>query len=203
MLKVGLTGGIGCGKSTVCRLFADLGVPIIDADVIARQLVEPGRLALRELSEIFGAEILEPDGCLNRAALRQIVFADEGRKRQLDGVMHPLIYREIENQVGRLSAPYCMLAIPLLVEAGWQVMVDRVLLVDCPPALQLQRVMQRDRVTADQAGAIMAAQADRAQRLAAAHDVIDNAFGPECLAEQVKNLHNSYLLLATARTTSA
>ncbi len=203
MLKIGLTGGIGSGKSTVADLFADLGVPVVDADVIARQLVQPGQPALQQLVETFGGDILDAQGALNRAELRRRVFADAGLKQQLDALMHPLIFTEIENAVSRLQQAYCLIAIPLLTETGKRYSVDRVLVVDCSPALQLQRVLSRDKVDRAEAEAIIAAQARREQRLAIAHEVIDNSGPLANLAEQVKNLHNSYLFLASARTTSA
>lgn len=198
-----MTGGIGSGKSTVCRLFADLGVPIVDADVIARQLVEPGQYALAQLAGAFGTAILNQDGSLNRAMLRQLVFADAQYKQQLDAIMHPLIFKEMDAQVAGLQALYCILVIPLLVETQHNYALDRVLLVDCPEHVQIQRVMNRDKVSREQAMAGIAAQASRQQRLALADDVIDNTATAEHLAEQVKSLHNSYLLLATAGTTSA
>ena len=203
MFRVGLTGGIGSGKSTVCQLFADLGVAIVDADVVARQLVEPGQPALAKLATAFGTSILNRDGSLNRAELRQLAFADTQHKQKLNAIMHPLIHDEIEAQVARLQVPYCILAIPLLLEAQKSYNVNRVLVVDCPEHLQLQRVMARDQVSQEQVLAIIAAQASRQQRLTAADDVIENTASTSRLAEQVKILHNSYLLLATARTTSA
>ncbi|MCQ8104262.1 dephospho-CoA kinase [Methylomonas sp. SURF-2] len=203
MLRVGLTGGIGSGKSTVCRLFAGLHVPIIDTDVIARQLVEPGQPALSLLAEVFGKEIIKADGSLDRARLRQLAFSDLRQKRQLDAIMHPLIFKEVVAQIAGLTAIYCLVVIPLLVETQNDYILDRVLLVDCPESMQIQRVMDRDGVGREQAMAVIAAQASRRQRLALAHDVIDNAVTADRLAEQVKRLHNSYLLLATAGTTSA
>lgn len=203
MLRIGLTGGIGSGKSTVCNLFAEFGVPIIDADVIARQLVAPGQPVLTQLAEVFGKAILQQDGSLNRAALRQLAFSDAQNKQKLDEIMHPLIYAEIEKQIASLQSPYCIMAIPLLLETRKKHVVDRVLVVDCPPSLQLKRVKHRDNVDEEQAKAIISLQADRDTRLAAADDVIDNSAGQTDLAEQVKNLHNSYLLLATSGTTSA
>lgn len=203
MFKVGLTGGIGCGKSTVCGLFADFGVPIVDADVIARQLVAPGQPALAKLAATFGESIINSDGTLNRAGLRQLVFSEPQDKQRLDAIMHPLIYNEMEAAVRRLQKAYCIMAIPLLVETQKKHVVDRVLVVDCPLEIQLQRVVDRDRVELSQAEAIIACQATRQQRLAVADDIVDNSTTPESLAEQVKSLHNSYLLLATARTTSA
>lgn len=203
MLKIGLTGGIGSGKSTVCKLFAELGVPIVDADVIARQVVQPGQPALRKLAETFGQDILDVGGALHRAELRRRVFADARLKQQLDAIMHPLIYAEIDRAVQHLRSPYGIIAIPLLLETGKRYAVDRVLVVDCPVETQLQRVLNRDQISREQAEAIIATQASRQQRLAAADDVIDNSATPASLAEQVKSLHNSYLFLANARNTSA
>lgn len=203
MLRIGLTGGIGCGKSTVCQLFTEHGAPIIDADVIARQLVEPGQVALQKLTANFGDAILNTDGTLNRTELRQLAFSDQKHKQQLDAIMHPLIYAEIEAQTARLHTPYCIMAIPLLLETQQKPVVDRILVVDCPSALQLQRVLGRDNISIQQAEAIIATQVDRQQRLSAANDVIDNSSTLDHLAEQVKNLHNSYLFLASARTTTA
>ena len=202
MLKIGLTGGIGSGKSSVSQLFGDLGVPIIDADIIARQLVQPGQFALRELTEIFGEAILNQDGSLNRAELRHRAFSDPKIKQQLDAMMHPLIYREIGTQAARLQCPYCIIVIPLLLETKKSHVVDRVLVVDCLPKIQLQRVLERDNISQQQAMAIIASQIDRAQRLAGADDIIDNSKSRANLAEQVKNLHNLYLILANTRTTS-
>lgn len=203
MLKIGLTGGIGSGKSTVCALFADLGVPIIDADVIARQLVEPGQVALAALVTCFGNSILNQDGSLNRALLRQKMLADSEVKRQLDAIMHPLVYQKIGSALESLPDEYCIIAIPLLVETRQTHLVDRILVIDCPLEVQMERVLARDNVSREQAAAIIAAQANRDQRLAVADDVIDNADSAAHLAEQVKTLHNLYLLFATARTTSA
>lgn len=203
MLKVGLTGGIGCGKSTVCALFADLGIPIIDADIVARQLVEPGQAALQKIVENFGDSLLLEDGRLNRSALRQRIFGSPVEKQQLESILHPLIYAEIEAQIDRLESDYCVLAIPLLLETQHKYQVDRILVVDCSTDRQIQRVITRDNVDENQVAAIIASQASRQQRLAAADDVIDNSGAVQQLAEQVKTLHNSYLLLATARKFSA
>ena len=203
MLKIGLTGGIGSGKSTVCGLFADLGVPIVDADIIARQLVEPGQPALTRLADAFGAGILNTDGTLNRAELRARTFSDARVRQQLDAIMHPLVYNEIESVVTYLQTAYCIIAIPLLLETQKKHAVDRVLVVDCSVEAQIRRVLDRDKIKREQAEAIIAAQVDRQQRLAAADDVIDNSTNLAHLAEHVKKLHNLYLLLATTRTISA
>jgi len=203
MLKIGLTGGIGSGKSTVCRLFAEFGVPIVDADLISRQLVEPGQPALSIIAEAFGHEMLDQDGGLNRAKLRDVVFADADKKRELDGIMHPLVYAQIAEDVRALSADYCVIAVPLLLESKNPYAVDRVLLVDCPVEAQIARVIARDKLTRQQVQAIIDSQMSRHERLGKADDVIDNIAGTEQLAEQVKRLHNSYILLATVRTQSA
>lgn len=203
MLKIGLTGGIGSGKSSVCSLFAEYGVPIVDADVIARQLVEPGQPALETIAETLGRSLLNADGSLNRAQLRTRIFGDRQLKQQLEAILHPLIYARIAAVLAELDAIYAIVAIPLLVETGKTKIVDRVLLVDCPRDIQIQRVVTRDRVSESQAAAIIAAQADRQQRLNYADDVIDNSGAPSLLAEQVKSLHNSYLLLAKDRTSPA
>lgn len=203
MLKIGLTGGIGCGKTTVCRLFADLGVPVVDADLIARRLVEPGEPALQAIVQTFGADMLKTDGSLDRPKLREAIFADPEQKRRLDAIMHPRVYASIAADVAALQADYCLIAVPLLLESKNPYVVDRILVVDCPQPLQIERVVTRDKLSAEQAQAIVASQMPRPERLARADDVIDNSAGPELLAEQVKSLHNSYIFLATARTPSA
>ncbi|WP_415879767.1 dephospho-CoA kinase [Methylomonas sp. TEB] len=203
MLKIGLTGGIGSGKSTVCRLFAEFGVPIVDADLIARQLVEPGQPALSMIARSFGQQMLNQDGSLNRARLRDAVFTDADKKRELDGIMHPLVYGKIAEDVRELTADYCIIAVPLLLESKNPYVVDRVLLIDCPVDLQIARVTARDKLTRQQVQAIIDSQMSRPERLSKADDVIENIAGPEQLAEQIKRLHNSYTLLATVRTQSA
>lgn len=203
MLKIGLTGGIGSGKSTVCHLFQELGVSIIDADIVARQLVEPGLPALIQLVEHFGRQILNADGSLNRAKLRDLVFVDPDKKRQLEGILHPLVYSRIAAEIAQLQGNYCIVAVPLLLETGQAHSVDRVLVVDCSVEAQLARVISRDKLGKDQVLAIIASQIPREQRLTLADDVIDNSATPLQLAEQVKRLHNSYNLLATARISSA
>ncbi len=203
MLKIGLTGGIGSGKTTVCRLFTDLGVPLIDADVIARQLVEPGQPGLTKLADTFGNAFLNPDGTLNRALLRQRAFSDSVTRQQLDEIMHPLVYAQITDILDTLSAVYCIIAVPLLIETKKTGFVDRVLVVDCPFETQLERILYRDKVSREQAEAIISIQASRQQRLERADDVIDNSSAPSNLAEQVKRLHNLYLFMATTRTISA
>ncbi|MDD4914363.1 MAG: dephospho-CoA kinase [Methylococcales bacterium] len=203
MLKVGLTGGIGCGKSTVCKQFQALDVKIIDADLIARQLVEPGQPVLTQLAECFGKQILQADGSLNRALLREMVFQDAEKKQRLENIMHPLIYDRIAIEAENLPGKYCIIAVPLLLETGHKHIVDRVLLVDCSIETQLERVMRRDKLDREQILSIIACQMPRQERLKWADDIIDNSTSTVRLAEQIKRLHNSYILLATARTSSA
>ena len=203
MLKIGLTGGIGSGKSTVCRLFQALGVCIIDADHIARQLVAPGQPALDLLIKQFGVQILQTDGTLHRAALRDLVFADPEKKRHLEQILHPLVYARLQAEMSQAGGAYCIAAVPLLLETDGAALVDRVLVVDCTPAEQIERVMLRDRLTREQTLQIMASQLSREQRLAAADDVINNSTTITQLAEQIKRLHNSYILLASVRISSA
>lgn len=200
MLKIGLTGGIGSGKSRAAQLFAGFDLPIIDADLIAHRLSQPDQSAFQKIVQYFGGEIINSDGSLNRGKLRAIVFSEPEKKRQLESVLHPLVYAEIATQISQLNAAYCIICIPLLVETYTMnpLKLDRVLVVDCPVELQIERVKNRSRLNDSQIHAIIAAQASRQQRLAVADDIIDNSKSAKHLAEQVKNLHNSYLLLSSA-----
>ena len=203
MLKIGLTGGIGCGKSTVCHLFSELGVPIIDADQIAHALVEPGKPALIALGNNFGPQILHADGSLNRASLRDLVFSQPEQRLRLNAIMHPLVYAQIEQEINKLAQPYCIIAVPLLLETEQAQRVDRVLVIDCDKTTQIQRVKLRDQLKTEQIQAIIDSQMPRSQRLNLADDIIDNSTTSDQLAEQVKRLHNSYNFLATVRTSPA
>jgi dephospho-CoA kinase len=203
MIKVGLTGGIGSGKSTVCRLFQELGVKIIDADIIARELVTPGQPALELLTEAFGKEILNENGELNRDTLRKLIFSDIIKKHLLEAIMHPLIFERITYEINSSQDHYCIVAIPLLLETNQAGMVDRVAIVDCSVETQVERVISRDRLSRDEILAIISSQISRESRLQLADDVIDNSTTTAQLAEQIKRLHNSYILLANARTSSA
>ncbi|MGX2039909.1 dephospho-CoA kinase [Methylocaldum sp. MU1018] len=194
MLIIGLTGGIGCGKSTVAELFADKGVPILDADVIARELVEPGRPAFEAIKQRFGTVILK-NGRLDRAKLREIVFSDPEAKRWLEALLHPLVYSEIGQRITTLSAPYCLVVVPLLLETGQRALVDRLLVVDCPEDIQRRRVQLRDGLSEKQIDPIMASQIGRSERLAAADDVLENTADEADLAEKVERLHQLYLTL--------
>lgn len=197
MLVVGLTGGIGSGKSTVAERFARLGVPVIDTDVIARDLTAPGGAALAQIRAAFGDEVVRADGTLDRAALRRRVFADEAQRRQLEAILHPRIRQAVEEALAALDAPYALVVIPLLVETGsYRDLLDRVLVVDCPEAVQLERVMARSGLAREEVAAILAVQAGRAERLAAADDVIANTAAPEALDTEVEALDGRYRGLA-------
>ncbi len=196
MLKIGLTGGIGSGKSTVSQIFSDLKIPIIDADIISRQLVEPGKPAIKAIAKQFGQQILTDQGALNRKKLKEIIFSDPEQKKILEQILHPLVFAEMQTQIEQLSCPYCILSIPLLLETQMEHFVDRILVIDCPVELQLERVKNRDQLSEDRIKAIIASQATREQRLKAADDVIDNSTDAQALAEQIKKLHNLYLSLA-------
>jgi dephospho-CoA kinase len=198
MLKIGLTGGIGCGKTTVARLFAELGGPVIDADQIAHQLVAKGQPALAQIARQFGADILDADGSLNRSRLREIVFSDPAQKQKLESILHPLVYQSIQAELERLSAPYCIIAIPLLFETNMAHFVDRVLVVDCPVEIQIARVRKRDQLTLERIQSIIDSQVSRDFRKSHADDLIDNSESDYRLAEQVKKLHNLYLSLSAS-----
>jgi dephospho-CoA kinase len=194
--RVGLTGGIASGKSTVAALFEALGVPVIDTDEIARAVVAPGEPLLRKIADRFGAGVLAADGSLDRRALRNVVFADAAARAELEELLHPAIWSETERRSAVAGGPYQVIAIPLLVETGNRRRLDRVLVVDCPEALQLRRVQVRDGSTLEQARAILASQTSREQRLAAADDVIVNDGDVAHLRDQVEPLHAKYLRLA-------
>jgi len=195
MLRVGLTGGIGSGKSTVSDMFASLGVPIIDSDVIAREVVEPDRTGLQQIVARFGSETLNPDGTLNRQHLRNLVFDDADSRKDLEQILHPLIRERSNEHLAKLNTPYAILSIPLLVETGLTAEVDRVLVVDCTEQTQIERICKRDGITPDQARAILAAQSSRSKRLEAADDVIDNDQPLVELRRSVDALHKKYISL--------
>lgn len=196
MLRVGLTGGVASGKSTVAALFAARGAPVLDTDVIAREVVEPGQPALEALVESQGDGILGGDGRLDRARLRDRLFADEALRREVEGILHPAIMAELGRQSAAAGGPYQVFVIPLLVEAGLREAVDRVLVVDCPEEEQIRRLMARDGETRAAAARMLAAQATRAERLAAADDVIDNGAETDDLPGQVERLDRKYRELA-------
>ncbi|WP_188008786.1 dephospho-CoA kinase [Grimontia hollisae] len=197
---VGVTGGIGSGKTTVANLFAEKGIEVIDADVIARQVVEPGSEGLKAIAEKFGATMLNQDGTLNRAVLREHVFSHPEDKNWLNGLLHPKIRQEMMEQTARATSPYCLLVIPLLVENRLQSLCQRVLVVDVSEATQIARTVQRDQVSPGQVENILAAQASRAQRLEAADDIIVNETDSTALSKQVETLHRQYLTLAAQQS---
>lgn len=195
---VALTGGIGSGKSTVADEFAKLGVTIIDADIIARQVVEPGKPALDAIKHRFGDNILNADGSLHRAALRQKIFSSPEDKQWVNSLLHPLIHAQTQSQIQASTAPYVLWVVPLLIENDLQQHAQRVLVVDVNRDTQLERTLARDGISRQQAENILAAQATREQRLAHADDIIDNNRSQRELASRVAQLHQRYLELAAS-----
>ena len=192
---IGVTGGIASGKSTVALAFAALGIPWVDADDVAREVVEPGEPALAEIAARFGEPVLHSDGRLNRRALREIVFAEPTERRWLEGVTHPRIRQRLIAHLERMQAegaPYVLLGSPLLFESGQSQLVDRCLVIDVPESLQIARTASRDEVGEVQARAIIAAQMSRSERLARADDIIDNSRGEAELIAQVAELDRRY-----------
>lgn len=198
MLVVGLTGGIGAGKSTVARMFAARGIEVFDADAVAHRLLEPGQPALKGVVRAFGSDILGADGGLDRATLRRRVFAEPKSRRRLEGIVHPLVYAELARLVLGATGSYCLLCVPLLLETGRRRSVDRLLVVDCPETVQIERVVRRSGLQPEEVRAIMAAQVSRSERLAAADDVIVNAADPASLEAEVDVLHRRYSDLVAA-----
>ena len=200
---IGLTGGIGSGKSSVAELFGTLGATVIDADAIAHVLTAPGGTAMQAIRAAFGDDFIDAGGALDRAKMRNLAFADPAAKKNLEAILHPLIRAESDRLSATASGPYVILMIPLLVESGGakapgRDRYRRIAVVDCPPEIQVARVMARSGLSEPQVRAIMAAQASREQRLAAADDVIDNAGLAQALRPQVERLHRQYLALAGA-----
>lgn len=196
MLIVGLTGGIGSGKTTVADLFADLGIALVDADQISREVVLPGSPALGRIAERFGKEILTSNGELDRRQLRKIVFSSPEQKLWLEQQLHPLINELIRTRLGATQSPYCILVSPLLLETSQAELVDRILVIDVPVAVQLQRTVERDSSDEETIQAIIDSQIDRESRLARADDVLDNNLPLDSLPERVQVLHQNYLQLA-------
>jgi dephospho-CoA kinase len=198
MFAVGLTGGIGSGKTTVADLFAAQGVPIVDTDFIAHRITAPNGVAMPLIAKEFGAEFVTADGALDRAKMRALVFSDNSARARLEAITHPLIHAETDRERNAATGPYLIVVVPLLVESGmWKARVDRVLTVDCSVDTQIERVMRRNAFAREQVLAIIDKQATREARLAAADDVIVNENAPlEELAAQVDRLHRQYLALA-------
>ncbi len=195
-LRVAMTGGIASGKSLVADMFADLGIPIIDTDIIAREVVEPGAPALAEIRERFGENVIDAAGNLDRAAMRQLVFDDEGCRLDLEAILHPRIGAETRRQADAAGGDYQIIVVPLLVGSALLAYVDRVLVVDCDEDTQIERLLRRDAETVAQARRILAAQASREARLSIADDVISNDGSLEATRRQVRRLHSDYLDLA-------
>lgn len=199
MLVVGLTGGIGSGKSAAADEFARLGATVVDTDAIAHELTGPGGRAIPEIRRLFGDAAIGPDGAMDRKAMRERVFADPGARKSLEGVLHPMIRDESARRIAAARGPYVVHVVPLLVESGEpRRRVQRVAVVDVPEATQVERVRRRSGLAEDEVRAIIAAQASRQARLAAADDVIDNAGTLDALRARVGELHHGYLRLAAA-----
>lgn len=191
-LRVGLTGGIGSGKSTICDLFSQLNVPIIDADLIAKEIVEPGTEGLQKVVSIFGKDILNKQGSLDRKKLREIIFNNDSNLKQLNSILHPLVYQSIELQSQSIVAPYCVIAIPLLFETNGEQFVDRVLFIDSPIELQIQRTIERDSVPRSQVENIIRSQMSRENKLTLADDIIDNSSSINHIKQEVLRLDRFY-----------
>ncbi len=195
MFTIGLTGGIGSGKSTVCDLFSRHGITIVDADQIAHQLVTPGSIALQQIVEQFGPSVLLENGELDRRHLRDLIFSEPQEKSRLEHILHPLIQAEMHRLVLKSTSLYTIIAIPLLLEVGWQNQFDQILVIDCPEEQQIQRLMNRDKLTRVQANAALSNQCDRQSRLAIADKVILNNGTIDTLTHQVLKLHDCYTSL--------
>lgn len=198
MLRVGLTGGIGSGKSTVAALFARHGVPIIDTDEIARTLAAPGKPVHREIVSAFGREVLGTTGEIDRVRLRKIVFGDTTERKRLEAILHPRVRTEVTAQTTALRAAYCLVVVPLLIEAGFTDLVDRVLVIDTNENLRLERTKARSSLNETEIQGIMASQLGRQERLQKADDVITNNSDIAHLEREVARLHGTYLTLASA-----
>ena len=193
---LGLTGGIGSGKSAAAEHFAALGVHVVDADQAARWVVEPGRPALSKITEHFGEHVLQADGQLNRGALRALIFSEPEQRRWLEALLHPLIREEITHNLAQAQSPYAILVSPLLIESGQYTTTQRVLVIDVPQALQIQRTLKRDNTSEEQVHAILKVQASREDRLRHADDVLTNDRDLEALKTEVERLHHFYLTLS-------
>ena len=199
MYAVGLTGGIASGKTTISKLFTELGVPVVDTDVISRSLLQPGELAYRQVCAHFGEQILKSGGEIDRGKLRSIVFGEPAEKHWLETMLHPLIYQRCLEEIRTYAgADYVLMVVPLLFETNFQSLVDRVLAVDCPGEQQVERLMTRDTIGRDLALSMLAQQLDNPTRLARAHDRIDNSGDGSNLPADVAALHKRYLRLASA-----
>ncbi len=193
VLVIGVTGGIGSGKTTVANLFSSLGVPVIDADELARQVVAPGQPAYEEILQHFGTTILSKSGELDRRRLRERIFSDSAKRDRLEAIVHPRVYAQMKHLLDCLETPYAIVVVPLLIESGARELVDRVLVIDSPEELQIERTHRRDGTTRAAVKKILAAQLDRSARLSAADDIIENDASLEALAKVVSRLHRQFL----------
>ncbi len=199
-LKIGLTGGIGSGKSTVCQIFRECGVPVVDADIIARMLVEPGKPAFQAIITAFGRQLLTENNVLDRRKLRNQIFSNSDKRGKLEAILHPAIFAEIADQLDNIHTTYCIISIPLLLETNGLEMVDRILVIDISEELQLVRTAKRDKVDLDDVQSIICTQIHRCERLDIANDVINNEGSIDDLHHQVVDLHNFYLRMASDET---
>lgn len=195
-MRIGLTGGIASGKTTVANMFADLGVVVVDTDLIAREIVEPEKPALDEIRQAFGDRVIDQSGELDRRALRSIVFADDEKRRRLEAILHPRIRDEAARQSELASSPYHLVVVPLLAESPMKADMDRILVVDCDEDVQLKRLLERDAESPEQARRIIASQASRHERLAIADDVVRNDRSIDETKRRVRELHEKYLSLS-------
>jgi dephospho-CoA kinase len=194
---VGLTGGIGSGKSAAADAFGRLGATVVDTDAIAHELTGPGGLAIGEIKRLFGPEFISESNALNREKMRALVFSEPAQKKRLEGLLHPMIRAESTRRISASTSPYVVHVVPLLIESqDYRSRVRRVLVVDCPESLQVERVLARSGLAAEQVAAIIKSQVSREKRLGAADDVIDNSGSIDALQQQVEKLHEKYLALA-------
>jgi dephospho-CoA kinase len=191
-IKIGLTGGIGSGKSAACEIFSELGVPVIDADDIAHKLVKPGMPAFKEITRLFGDKIISSDGTLDRKTIRYKVFANEIDRKKLENILHPAVYEEIAVQVKNINSRYCVISIPLLLETDASKTVDRILVIDAPREQQLERAANRDKTDKSDINAIIDSQISRKSRLSAADDIVDNKGDITALRKKICELHEFY-----------
>ncbi|MEZ9297055.1 dephospho-CoA kinase [Vibrio splendidus] len=195
---IGLSGGIASGKTTVANLFNEhFNIDIVDADIVAREVVAVGSDGLKQITDHFGEAILLEDGVLNRSKLRELIFSDPTEKQWLNDLLHPMIRNKIDSDLSKVTSPYALLVAPLLVENQMQGMADRVLIVDVPKEVQIERTMSRDNVSREQVASILKSQASREQRLAVADDVIKNHTKNQELLPQITDLHQKYLAIST------
>lgn len=198
MLRIGVTGGIGSGKTTIANLFAKLGVPVIDADEIARTLLEPGKETYNKVVARFGDNILQADKSINRSELRELVFTDKDNKKLLENILHPEVHKQIVNEISKLQSAYCIIVVPLLIEADFLDLVDRVLVIDADESVRITRVMERNGMARQDIENIINSQSSNQEKLKIADDVIDNNDDKTAIAQQVNELHKKYTLLSAS-----